>query len=276
MKRLLWGVVFALFLVACSGDPTPLGFVVSSSGGVGIGEQRVLFSLVDPESTQSVAAPDLAATVTLGDENGAPLDTYELEFIWLIPEVRGLYVAYLDIPEEGLYQMTIDADGYKTTAPAGLIAVADSPVVQVGDDAPLSVTRTLADYPDLSVISSDPDPDPAMYRLSIDEAVSNGRAAVIVFATPAWCTSQACGPMLDQVKALQSEYGNVDFVHVEVYEDIQVASSDELELVPSVTEWGLLAEPWVFVVDSDGVVAGSFEGTAGEDELVAAIEAVAG
>jgi hypothetical protein len=45
--------------------------------------------------------------------------------------------------------------------------------------------------------------------------------------------------------------------------------------VPAVSEWGLLSEPWVFTVDADGIVRGSFEGVLGEDELKAAIEEIA-
>ena len=63
-----------------------------------------------------------------------------------------------------------------------------------------------------------------MYQLSVDEAVSNGTPAVVVFATPAWCVSATCGPLLAQVKALRPEFDGVDFVHVEVYDDIQVSS----------------------------------------------------
>jgi hypothetical protein len=33
--------------------------------------------------------------------------------------------------------------------------------------------------------------------------------------------------------------------------------------VDAVDEWGLLSEPWIFTVDSSGVVRGSFEGVIG-------------
>jgi hypothetical protein len=46
--------------------------------------------------------------------------------------------------------------------------------------------------------------------------------------------------------------------------------------VDSVTQWGLLSEPWIFTVDKDGIVRGSFEGVVGDDELKAAIAAIAG
>jgi hypothetical protein len=67
----------------------------------------------------------------------------------------------------------------------------------------------------------------------------------------------------------------VGFVHVEIYEDLQ-AEVEDLTTVPAITEWGLPSEPWVFVVDSDGVVSAAFEGAASDEELAAAIDAVSG
>jgi hypothetical protein len=277
MKGFLFGVALAgVLLSACGGtQTTPFAVVVSSNGSVGEGEQRVLFALVDPETDEFLASEDREATMTLHDENGAPIETYPMFFVGIIQEVRGIYGANIVIPEAGTYQVTIDADGLNTAGPVGLLAAEDPPVVQLGEPAPPSETRTAAEYPDLSVISSDPEPDPAMYQLSVDEAVSNGRPSIVVFATPAWCVSAACGPLLAQVKALQPDFEDVDFVHVEVYDDIQVSTFEELVLVPAVIEWGLLAEPWVFVMDRNGEVTGSYEGAASDDELREALEAVA-
>jgi hypothetical protein len=278
MRRVSGALVgLALLVAACgSGEVTPFALVASSNGSVGLGEQRVLFALVDPETDEFLAAPDREATVTIRDENGSPLDTYPMEFIWTIPDVRGLYVARVDIPEADTYQATIDADGLATAGPAGFVAYEDAPLISPGEQAPPSETRTSEEYPDLSIITSDPDPDPAMYELSIAEAIGDGTPAVIVFATPAFCQSQACGPLLDQVKALRPDYPGIDFVHVEIYEDLQVSSPEELTAVPATSEWGLPSEPWVFVVDSSGVVSAAFEGAASDAELTDAIEAVAG
>jgi hypothetical protein len=157
-----------------------------------------------------------------------------------------------------------------------LVVVEDPGVIQAGDKAPASETRIAADYPDLSVISSDPDPDPAMYQLSVANAVTSGSPAVIAFATPGFCVSATCGPLLDQVKALRESYPGVDFVHVEIYEDLKVTDQNELTTVPAVGEWGLPSEPWVFVVDGSGNVTAAFEGAALDDELRSAIDAVAG
>ena len=87
--------------------------------------------------------------------------------MWTIEDVRGLYVAHVEIPEAATYQVTIDAEGFATAGPAGFVAVEDPPVIEPGEEAPASETRISADFPDLSVISSDPDPDPAMYEVDV-------------------------------------------------------------------------------------------------------------
>ena len=38
-------------------------------------------------------------------------------------------------------------------------------------------------------------------------------------------------------------------------------------LAPAVEEWGLPTEPWVFVVDANGIVAGRYEGVVTPEEL---------
>ena len=276
MRRLLPLLLgLTIFLAACGSDEVePFALVASSNGSIGIGEQRVLFALVDPETDEFLASPDREASVTIRDENGSPLDNYPMEFIWTVPDVRGLYVAHVDIPEAATYQATIDAEGLATAGPAGFVAFDDPPLIEPGEEAPASDTRTSADFPDLSVITSDPEPEPAMYESSVASVVTSGTPSVIVFATPAFCASQTCGPLLDQVKALRPDYPGVAFVHVEIYEDLQVSSPEELTVVPATEEWGLPSEPWVFVVDSSGLVTSAFEGAASDDELTAAIDAV--
>ena len=250
-----------------------LPVVASSAGSIGVGNQRVLLAIVDLNTNEFLASPDIEATATLRDEFGSPLGEYPMQFVWTVPNVRGLYSVYFDIPEPATYQVTIDAGMLGDLGPIGLVAVADPLVISFGDDAPRSDTRTSAGQ-DLSQITSDPDPDPSFYELSVAEAIASG-PSVIVFATPAWCISESCGPLLEQVKSLAPGYPGVGFVHVEIYGNLQVQSFDDLELVPAVVEWGLPSEPWVFVIDRDGVVTASFEGAASDLELETAIGAVA-
>jgi hypothetical protein len=241
---------------------------------VGVGEQRVLIGLIDPETEQFLVDGEMEAVGTLRDENGSPVDTAPGELVWTVPDVRGLLSFTFEIPEPATYQVTIETEEWGELGPIGLISTADPVIVASGEDAPRSETRTSADHP-LDQITSDPDPNPRFYEMSIAEAVSTG-PSVIVFATPAWCSSQTCGPLLDQVGELSGDYPNLNFVHVEIYEDIQVDSTDQLSAVPAVADWGLPSEPWVFVTDGKGVVTRSFEGAASDTELRAAFEEVSG
>ena len=79
--------------------------------------------------------------------------------------------------------------------------------------------------------------------------------------------------MLEVVEEVFAEVEDVEFVHVEVYTNLQDLSSGELELAPAILEWGLPSEPWVFVVDGAGTVTAAFEGALADSELTASIEA---
>lgn len=274
-RAALVATLAVVVLGACSSATTPIARIGSSAGSIGLGEQRVLIVLQDPETNELLASDDLAATATFRDEDGTPLGTVELEFLWTVPDSVGIYVGYFSFPEEGIYQLSVKAGTMSETGPVGFQVVSDPLVVGVGDPAPQSSTRTEAEFPDLAVISSDPSPDPSFYDTSVAVAVTSGSPSVLVFATPAFCTSAACGPMLEQVKALSGQYPGVDFVHIEVYEDLQVQSPEDLTVVDAALEWALPSEPWVFVVDRQGVVVAAFEGAFNDRELTSVLDALA-
>ncbi len=262
----------AWLTVACSSGTEPLAVVASSGASIGTGEQRILIALVDPETNAYLATEHDAATALLRNENGTPLGDYELDFVWTVPGVRGVYVGYFEIPEAGVYQLTVEREGLAISGPTGFIAVDNPPMVGPGDRAPLSETRIGDDFADLSLITTDPQPAPDLYSMTVAEAVSNGTPSVVVFATPAFCTTQACGPMLSQIKDLKFDYPGIDFVHVEIYENLQVETVEELVVVDSVREWQLPSEPWIYIIDREGVVVAAFEGAVNDDELTSVLD----
>lgn len=275
MKRLgLALVIGCLVVVACSGDANSVGQLASSPVSIGMGEQRILVAVIDVETGEMVATPDISPVAVLRDEIGSPLGEYEGEFVWTIPDLVGVYAFYVDIPGPATYQLTIDAGELGELAPIGFVAADDPSQVAVGEDAPLSESRTLEDTP-LEDLTSDPTPVESFYEMTVAEAVEAG-PSVLIFATPAWCTSQSCGPMLDQVQALVPEYTDLNYVHVEVYENIHVTDRLDLIVVPAVEEWGLPSEPWLYVTDESGTVTAAFEGAVSDVELREALDTVSG
>jgi len=107
---------------------------------------------------------------------------------------------------------------------------------------------------------------------ALEQALRDKAPFVVVFATPKFCQSRACGPVVDVVDEMRREFASrgVRFIHVEVYED----NDPQKGLNPWMKEWNLQTEPWVFVVGADGRIKAKFEGSASADELRAAIEPV--
>lgn len=265
-------VLAAMALAACSSETNSLGRLASSPGSIGTGEQRILVAVTDLPTGEMVATPDVTPVAVLRDEIGSPLGEYEGEFVWTIPDQMGLYAFHVEIPGPATYQLTVDAGELGELAPIGFVAAEDPVQVAVGDAAPPSDSRTLDDAP-IEELTSDTTPVDSYYEMTVAEAVEAG-PSVLIFATPAWCTSQSCGPMLDQVQELESDYPDLNYVHVEVYENINVSNREDLVLVDAVEEWGLPTEPWLYVTDDSGIVTAAFEGAVSDEELQEALEEV--
>ena len=144
-----------------------------------------------------------------------------------------------------------------------------------GDAAIAARSRTLLEEPDLRRLTSDPRPEPGLYQLSIDEALVNGRPLLLIFATPAFCHSRTCGPSVDVVKGVWREYAaELDAIHVEVFENPE--DPERLREAAAFLAWDLPSEPWIFVIDGEGTIFSSYEGTVTARELRGDVELVLG
>ena len=275
LRSLGWAAVAMIVLVGCqaSGDTLPDDvFPIVANADLATGSQRLLVGLVTADAT-SYASPDRPVEIDLyAPGANLPTETVTGTFTWTVPDVRGLYTAGVEFGVPGEWRISVRAgDAPATTLiPFNVAAAGRTPAV--GDQAPAVPTLT-SPPAEIEMITSDPDPDPRFYELSLDEAVASGHPTVVVFATPAWCETATCGPMLQTVKDIAAAYPTVNFVHVEIYEDPNgVTDPAGLRIVEAVEAWKLPSEPWVFVVAADGLVAAKFEGTLREDELTAVLE----
>ena len=160
-----------------------------------------------------------------------------------------------------------------------------SPTVAIGAKAPATDNPTVFTAGAINRVSTDTNPEPSFYELTVADALAAKRPFVLVFATPAFCKSAQCGPTLDVVKAAAASAPEaVAFINVEPYQlefvegrlQPKLDANNPLQPVESVNEWGILTEPWIFAVDADGIVRGSFEGVISETELKDAIAEIAG
>ena len=63
------------------------------------------------------------------------------------------------------------------------------------------------------------------------------------------------------------------FIHVEIYENPTEIKGDisNAKVVQAVKDWNLPSEPWIFLVDQQGVIKGRFEGLATYKEIEIAL-----
>jgi hypothetical protein len=261
--------------------------IIAAPGELTCGRNRLLFSFLDA-ANNVLAKPDRTVKVALydlGRDATKPVSAADATFVWAIQDVRGVYVANVDIPEAGTYGFeftTSVAGGPGQTIRTISDIEATTALVQVGQHAPSTKTPTASDAGgDLSHISTDTTPDPSFYQTSEDQALAAHKAFVMIFATPKFCQTAQCGPTLDRIKPFVTKYPSVTFIHVEPYE-LKLESGDlqpvmtNANLTPTATTnaWGLSSEPWVFIVDSQGIVRGSFGLIFSEAELAAALDGI--
>ena len=270
--------------VVGNGDFIPI--VVSSE--LSTGRSRVLIALTDAAG-RDVGAQDVTVKESYYDlaaSTDTPVSTVDGTFRWLIPDSKTIFTSYADFAHAGDWgvEVTAHQPGKPDRTARVMFSVRDTTTTPaIGAAAPASDTLTTTDPAALVAISTDTNPDPAFYTLSVKDAIAAGKPFVVVFATPLFCTSGLCGPALDLVKQVAPDYaGRVNFIHVEPY-ILQVKdgrTQPELDVtgypksVRAAVEWGLPTEPWVFVVDANGKVAAKFEGMAYPDELTAGLDAV--
>ncbi|MDH4276555.1 MAG: hypothetical protein OEW83_00585 [Acidimicrobiia bacterium] len=252
--------------------------VVANSPGtlVPATSQRLMTAILDPSGVGYLgsAQDPIEVVVRPVDAPGAADSEQRLNARWLSAHEAGLGL-YLSEPvfdAAGIWEVRIESQG--TDIGGTLVEVAAEPVMPlIGSAAPPSDSPTSAGRSDLTAISTDTDPNPTFYELSIGDAVTSGTPTVIAFATPAFCQTALCGPTMEHVRETVAGRSDLNVVHVEPY-DLTEARSGNLVPVPAMVEWNLPTEPWVFVVDGSGTITAAFEGIFGADELSAALDAL--
>ena len=269
----IWIVAaFGIALAACGNEasPFPEGSVaIVANADIGVGESRVQVGVIGPDGGR-LGGPDVPVSFQIAAADGGDVVEYDAEWIWLIEDIVGLYKTEAVFDAAGVWTVSIAPQAGSPLPATGFQVLDTTFAPNVGDPAPLAPIETLDTKP-LEELTTDPNPDADFYRLTLEEAFGSGRPTVVVFSTPAFCRTATCGPTLDNVKSVKPDYPEVNFVHVEVYRDLQNPDFQPTTefLAPAIGAefWNLPTEPWVFVVDADGIVTARFEGTATTEDL---------
>ena len=248
--------------------------VIPGTADFGPGTVRYAFLVVDGEG-RVVTRPTARIWIARGREEvpfarttarSEPIGVGEVEQ----GEPGEIFVARLQLNDPGTYWLLAEPVGGRKIQAIGNVVVkprTDAP--DVGAPAIPSRTPTL-ETASLEELTTSNVPDRELYKASVADALAAKAPFVVVFATPKYCTSRTCGPVVDVVSAVRRRHAGspIRFLHVEIYEDNDPTKGEN----EWVKEWKLPSEPWVFLVGEDGKVRERFEGTVSVRELDEAVE----
>ena len=251
--------------------------VVVAATDLAVGRNRFAFGLLDVEGP--IRTPEVRVTFYHVDgDPSKPAGQDMARFVRWPSSKAGVYVVQAQFPAPGRWGVVVETPKVEGETPtfgqSGFIVKAESSSPALGEVPPPIVNRTASDVPNLAELTSAREPDPDLYRMTVADALESGRPSLIAFATPLFCSTATCGPQLQVLSALNERHaGKVNFIHIEVYENPHEMKEDFSagRVSPHMDQWGLLTEPFTFVLDPDGRVASKFEGFATEEELEAAL-----
>jgi len=302
MQRLLVLIVLfvSLVAVACVAgkEPPPISTINSYSGFVVasefvVGPNRFPFTLV---SVDGDALEGAAVRVSFSRVEGETEVLYaEATARWLtIPDntvhvhpdgqdhlhlyFRGIYVIdEVDFSQEGSWVASFDAlisgNQVPVVEEAGFRVVTTPRAPGVGERVPATENLTIHQVESFAELSTRQVERDEMHNVSVAQALDAGQPFVVFFASPLFCISAMCGPVIETLDAARIKLGEkIEFIHIEPWDLDATSEQGQPVPAPVTIEWRLPSEPWTFVVDANGRVLKRFEGLVTVDEIIAAVK----
>ncbi len=184
-----------------------------------------------------------------------------------------VYVTRIPFPSKGEWRVGAlikNGDQLNATLLPSAVVGRFKGIPQVGQRPPDIHTPTPQSVGgDLSKLTTRIPPE-TMNKADFHEVLGK-KPIVLLFATPQFCQSRVCGPVVDIAAQVQREYGDkAEFIHMEIYNDNDPSKG----VRPQVRAFNLPSEPWVFVIDRKGVIRTEIEGAFDIEELTDAVRQV--
>ncbi len=240
-----------------------------------VGVNRISIALLDGRATPVTAGH---VSVEIVGPSRASLGTRPLEDIASVYGGIPVYVGIADFPSAGQYDYLVkgtDSSGRPVTGNAFVTVVSKGPELAVGSAVPAVAQKVVTDPGvTLSMVDSGVPPD-TWHDVTVAQALAANKPMVLYFGEPGFCPSKTCGPTVAILTQLCTQYcAQFSFQHIE--DDIPPGPAfvqpDALPNNPAFLAFGLRSDPWVFFVNSAGIVTDRFEGPITLDELQGAAQ----
>jgi hypothetical protein len=243
------------------------------------GDLRLSFLVVD-ERARLIAPPTARFWIARSlesrpfQETVAHLEPVGVPGVSTGADTPSIYVAHVRVQTPGRYVVLARPVGKVSIGGIrDVIVHRRSATPAVGARAYRSATPTLASTGrDLRKLTTADPPDRALLRYSIAGSLAAHAPFVVTFATPRYCTSRTCSPVVDVVERARRRFerDGIRFIHVEIYKNNDPRQGRN----QWVTQWHLPSEPWTFLVGRDGLIKAKFSGSVSTTELESTIRRV--
>jgi len=287
-RALLTGGLSTGLLVACGSSSGHRGATKPRAGPDVLRHSLVAF-FGGPDAVQ--AGIDQRVTFGLGDAQGAIISdgptSLEIEVLLenrVVDRVtaarhrEGLARSYYPLTfrpaTAGVYAAQTIIEGEKIVATfvvAGKVAIP-----QVGHPMVVVDTPTTAHHRGVNPICTR-SPVCPLHEVNLRDALEAHKPVAFLMATPAYCQTAICGPVLAVLLSQHAEFGDrIQMIHSEVYADGRKAAADidKAVLSPALRAYHLPFEPSLFVSRADGTIAARLDTTFDRAELRAALRSV--
>jgi hypothetical protein len=230
-----------------AGVPTRLPYLVSDAEGVPMSE----------------LSGDVTFTIS---QDGTELGTVDVA-----PRMDGVPRAYLPVtftfPTPGLYDLTATYDGSELDSTIEVVDAARVGPPVVGEQLPPvdspTTERALMVDPLCSRVPACP-----FHSVNLQDAVGQGKPIVMLIATPAYCQTAVCGPVLDLVMAATEGRTDLNVLHEEVYQNPKGQRDlNDAQLAPVPDAYDLRFEPVLYITDRTGKIVARADVTVDRGEL---------
>ena len=226
---------------------------------------RLPYLLSDPEGVplQEIDGPVRFTVAMDGAAVGTAID--------VTPRSDGVPRAYLpftfEFPQPGVYDVSAEYGGNKLDSTIQVYDVAQIGPPVVGEQLPPVDSPTTLRPLDVDPLCSRVPACP-FHDVNLQDAVGAGKPVVLLVATPAYCQTAVCGPVLDMLVEAVGSRTDIAVLHNEVYKnpkDVRDLNDAALAQVPQA--YDLRFEPVLFVTNAAGTVVARADITVDRTEM---------
>jgi len=234
--------------------------------------QRLPFAIATPEGPPAIDGP-ATMTVQLHRDGATVGDPVVLD-----RHADGTPIPYYPLmttfAEAGVWSITTELDGQESSQSFMVQAPDTVPLLQVGS-AMVPVDSPTPDQRRGVEPICTRDPACPLHDRTLREVLATGGPVALLISTPQFCQTGVCGPVLDTLLELRTEFPGIAFVHAEVYNNPNNGGDPAADgVTATVQAYGLSFEPSLFVARAGGTITTRLDNIFDRGELRGALAGV--